>query len=108
MFYTDIAYDEINGEIGYNQPSNYMVMYGNNEELKEVELLLLKNTNNITEECKPTIKNCLGTMGFSESDIDTVVNSLPDKSGKTNDISYIVEYKTLGFYDYRIIKFFAE
>lgn len=108
MFYTDIAYDEINGEIGYNQPSNYMVLYGSDKELKEVELVLLKNANDITQECKPTIINCLGAMGFTDSDISAVIDSLPDKSGKTNDISYIVEYKTLGFYDYRIIKFFAE
>lgn len=108
MYYTDIAYDEINGEIGYNQPSNYMVMYGSNEELKEIKLVLLEGTKDVAAECKPTIKNCLRTMGFADSDISAVIDSLPDKSGKTNDISYIVEYKTMGFYSYRIIKFFAE
>lgn len=108
MFYRDIAYDEINGAIAYNQPSNYMVMYGSDEELKEIELVLLKDTKEVAAECKPTIINCLGAMGFTDSDISAVIDSLPDKSGKTNDISYIVEYKTLGFYDYRIIKFFAE
>lgn len=108
MFYTDIAYDEINGEIAYNQPSNYMVMYGSDEELKEIELVLMKDTKEVAAECKPTIINCLGKMGFTDSDISAVVDNLPDKSGKTNDISYIVEYKTLGIYDYRIIKFFAE
>ena len=70
-----------------------LYLYGRDNELKEIEIKFSNINKEIPKDCYPTISECLKTLGCTEEFIDDMLNELPEKSGNTGDIEYIVDFE---------------
>ena len=70
-----------------------LYLYGQDEQLKEIEIEFLNFENVIPKDCYPTITECLKTLGCTEEFIEDMLKELPEKSGSTGNIEYVVAFE---------------
>ncbi len=78
----------------YSSISNSLILYGKNNELKEIMLSLSDMSEKLTDCNKTTVINCLKELGCSKEEAVSITDDLPMKNGKIGNVEYRYDKKT--------------